>query len=184
MKLILYFLSGQIQDKTVGKAKLMKIEKVQQEQTSVEDKNEVKSDKSDSILDLIKPVNEIIQKLLREASVDHPSALSELLTIDSSDLIKVFRRIFTKTDDIEDSYRQLLKGVEEHGAAKFVEQFSDIEYNESDSLEKGYLQKLDNIFKNLMSKPGVLSKMDNSQIHQLYREYLTQVIRYLIFVPS
>ena len=69
-----------------------------------------------------------------------------------------------------------MKGVQELGAKKFIEQFSDTEVNESDSLEKGYLQKIEEIVKNMMSNPEVFSKMDNSKLHHLLKEYLTQVI--------
>lgn len=166
------FQNGQVKDKTVGTAKLMKIGRLQQEETSDREKNEIESD---SISDFLKPVNEIVQKLLREASVHHPSALSELLTVDSSDLIRVFRTLLTKTDDIEETYRQLLNGVEELGAKKFVEQFRDMEDHDSDSLGKEYFQKMDKIIKSMLSEPEVLKRMDNSQIHQLYKEYLTQI---------
>ena len=169
---------GQIKDKTVGTAKLMKIGRLQQEETSDHEKNEIESD---SISDFLKPVNEIVQKLLREASVHHPSALSELLTVDSSDLIRVFRTLFTKTDDIEETYRQLLNGIEELGAKKFVEQFSDMEVHDSDSLGKEYFQKMDKIIKSMISKPEVLRRMDNSQIRHLYKEYLTQVMERKFF---
>ena len=124
---------------------------------------------------IIQPANQIIQKVLKEAALHNQEVLSELLTVDPSDLIKVFRHIFFKTDDIEEAYRQILKGVEQLGAKTFIEQFSDIEVNESDSMEKGYLQKLDKIIKSMKSNPEVFSNMDNSKIHHLVKEYLTQV---------
>ena len=150
----------------------MNIGKLLNKETPVTDTE----DKFDDVLDLIKPINQIAQKAFLEAGENNPEALSELSKLDLSDLIKVFSSIFSKTNDIEDAYRQVLKGVQELGAKKFIEQFSDIEVNESDSLEKGYLQKLDKIIKNMMSNPEVFSKMDNSQLHHLVKEYLTQVI--------
>ena len=152
----------------------MNIGKLLQEELPFQDKND--KIQFDGISDFIKPVNEIFQKVLKEATLQNPQTLSELLTIDMSDLMRVFRSVFAETDDIEAAYRQVMKGVEELGAKKFVEQFSDIEVNESDSLEKGYLQKLEKIVKNMMSNPEVFSKMDNSKLHHLVKEYLTQVI--------
>ena len=133
-------------------------------------------DNVDGLLDMIKPINQVVQRAFLEAAKNNPEALPELSKIDLSDLIKVFSSIFSKTTDIEDAYRQVLKGVQEHGAKTFIEQFSDIEANESDSLEKGYLQKIEKIVKNMMSNPEVFSKMDNSKLHHLVKEYLTRVI--------
>ena len=160
----------------------MNIGKLLQEELPVQDKND--KIQFDGISDFIKPVNEIFQKVLKEATLQNPQTLSELLTIDMSDLMRVFRSVFAETDDIEAAYRQVMKGVEELGAKKFVEQFSDIEVNESDSLEKGYLQKLDKIIKNMMSNPEVFSKMDNSQLHYLVKEYLSQVMILYYLSPS
>ena len=133
-------------------------------------------DNVDGLLDMIKPINQVVQKAFIEAAKSNPEALSELSKVDLSDLIKVFSSIFSKTNDIEDAYRQVLKGVQELGAKKFIEQFSDIEVNESDSLERAYLQTVKETIKNLMLNPEVSSKMDNSQLHRLVREGLTQVI--------
>ena len=131
----------------------------------------------DGLLDMIKPINQVVQKAFLDAAKNNPEALSELSKVDLSDLIKVFSSIFSKTNDIEDAYRQVLKGVQELGAKKFVEQFSDIEVNESDSPEeKGYLPVLEKIVKSMKSNPEVFSKMDNSQLHHLVKEYLTEVI--------
>ena len=150
----------------------MNIGKLLKEETPVTDTE----DKFDDVLDLIKPINQIAQKAFLEAGENNPEALSELSKLDFSDLIKVFSSIFSKTNDIEDAYRQVLKGVQELGAKKFIEQFSDIEVNESDSLERGYLQTVKETIKKLMLNPEVSSKMDNSQLHRLVREGLTQVI--------
>ena len=163
------YVAGKIQEKTIGTAKLMNIGKLLKEETPVTDEN-------DGLLDMIKPINQVVQKAFLDAAKNNPEALSELSKVDLSDLIKVFSSIFSKTNDIEDAYRQVLKGVQELGAKKFIEQFSDTEVNESDSLEKGYLQKLEKIVKNMMSNPEVFSKMDNSKLHHLVKEYLTQVI--------
>lgn len=148
----------------------MNIGKLLKEETPETEKN------VDGLLDMIKPINQVVQKAFLKAAKNNPEALSELSKVDLSDLIKVFSSIFSKTNDIEDAYRQVLKGVQEHGAKTFIEQFSDIEVNESDSLEKGYLQKIEEIVKNMMSNPEVFSKMDNSKLHHLLKEYLTQVI--------
>ena len=121
-------------------------------------------------------INQVAQNAFREAAKHNPEALHELSKLDISDLIKVFSSIFSKTTDVEDAYRQLLKGVQELGAKKFIEQFSDIEVNESDSLERGYLQTVKETIKKLMLNPEVSSKMDNSQLHRLVREGLAQVI--------
>ena len=147
----------------------MNIGKLLKEETPVTDEN-------DGLLDMIKPINQVVQKAFLDAAKNNPEALSELSKVDLSDLIKVFSSIFSKTNDIEDAYRQVLKGVQELGAEKFIEQFSDTEVNESDSLEKGSLEKLEKIVKNMMSNPEVFSKMDNSKLHHLVKEYLTQVI--------
>ena len=152
----------------------MKIGKLLKEETPVTDTED--NVEFDGLNDMVEPFNQIAQKAFREAAKNNPESLSELSKLDLSDLIKVFSSIFSKTNDIEDAYRQVLKGVQELGAKKFVEQFSDIEVNESDSLEKGYLQKLEKIVKNMMSNPEVFSKMDNSKLHHLVKEYLTQVI--------
>ena len=165
---------GKIQEKTIGTAKLMNIGKLLEEETPVTETEE--NVKLDGLLNIIKPINQVVQKAFLDAAKNNPEALSELSKVDLSDLIKVFSSIFSKTNDIEDAYRQVLKGVQELGAKKFIEQFSDIEVNESDSLEKGYLQKLEKIVKNMMSNPEVFSKMDNSKLHHLVKEYLTQVI--------
>ena len=163
---------GKIQEKTIGTAKLMNIGKLLKEETPVTDENV----KFDGLLDMIKPINQVVQKAFLDAAKNNPEALSELSKLDLSDLIKVFSSIFSKTNDIEDAYRQVLKGVQELGAKKFIEQFSDTEINESDSLEKGSIQKLVKIVRNMMSNPEVFSKMDNSKLHHLVKEYLTQVI--------
>ena len=164
---------GKIQEKTIGTAKLMNIGKLLKEETPVTDENV----KFDGLLDMIKPINQVVQKAFLDAAKNNPEALSELSKLDLSDLIKVFSSIFSKTNDIEDAYRQVLKGVQELGAKKFVEQFSDIEVNESDSPEeKGYLQGLEKIVKSMKSNPEVFRKMDNSQLHHLVKEYLTEVI--------
>jgi len=167
------FKNGKMQEKTIGTAKLMNIGKLLEEKTPVTETEE--NVKLDGLSNIIKPINQVVQKAFLDAAKNNPEALSELSKVDLSDLIKVFSSIFSKTNDIEDAYRQVLKGVQELGAKKFIEQFSDIEVNESDSLEKGYLQKLEKIVKNMMSNPEVFSKMDNSKLHHLLKEYLTQI---------
>ena len=160
----------------------MNIGKLLKEETPVTDSED--NVEFDGLNDMVEPFNQIAQKAFREAAKNNPESLSELSKLDLSDLIKVFSSIYSKTTDVEDAYRQVLKGVQELGAKKFVEQFSDIEVNESDSLEKGYLQKLDKIIKNMMSNPEVFSKMDNSQLHHLVKEYLSQVMILYYLSPS
>ena len=162
---------GKIQEKTIGTAKISKL--LDEETPLIEPEGDVKSD---GLWDMMNNINQVAQNAFREAAKHNPEALHELSKLDISDLIKVFSSIFSKTTDVEDAYRQLLKGVQELGAKKFIEQFSDTEVNESDSLEKGYIEKLEKIVKNMMSNPEVFSKMDNSKLHHLVKEYLTQVI--------
>ena len=69
--------------------------------------------------------NEIVQNVINDITAENPHLVSELLSINFSDLIKIFNHLLSTSDSIENAYRKLFLGLEKYGATKLVEELSE-----------------------------------------------------------
>ena len=128
-----FVIGGTTREKTVGKVKLSKLGSDSDLLVSQNsDNTKQSSDKEESIdfenlqdiMAFLKPASEAAQKIVKELALEKPSVLSELVSVDFSELLVMFKYVFSTSDNIEDAYRKFFKSVEEHGAVKFSEQVS------------------------------------------------------------
>lgn len=155
-------LGGTSREKTVGKVKFSKIDsesdKVSQASESKQssDKGSIDLENLQDIMAFLKPASEAAQRIVKELALDKPKVLSELVSVDFSDLLVMFKYVFSTSDNIEDAYRKFFKSVEEHGAVKFSEQVSK------------HLQSQD-------SKPDkILNKENVEAFQQLLTDYMEE----------
>ena len=72
-----------------------------------------------NMIGFLRPASQAVQKTILE----NPKILPELLSMDFSDLLKMFQRIFVQSESIEEAYRTLFEGVSQLGLNKFIENY-------------------------------------------------------------
>jgi len=126
-----------------------------------------------NMISFLKPASEAVQKLIDETILRNPQVIQELLSIDFTDLLKVFQKIFSKSNSIEEAYRTLFEGVSQLGAAQFIENFYKTQKSK-DNKKDLRTEEIVNKFVSSMSVDGgnIADILGKDKINELVGEYI------------
>jgi len=126
-----------------------------------------------NMISFLRPASEAVQKLIDETTLTNPKVVQELLSIDFRDLLKVFQRIFLKSNSIEEAYRTLFEGVSQLGAEKFIENFYKTDKSK-DNKKDVQTEEIVNKFVSSMSSDGakIAEILGTEKINELVGEYI------------
>lgn len=126
-----------------------------------------------NMISFLKPASEAVQKLIEEITLRDPKVIQELLSIDFRDLLKVFQKIFLKSNSIEEAYRTLFEGVSQLGAEKFIENFSKTQKSKDNKIDLR-TDEIVNKFVSSMSGDGgkIADMLGTEKLNELVGEYI------------
>lgn len=126
-----------------------------------------------NMINFLKPASKAVEKVIKEITLENPEVLTELLSLDFTDLLKVFQRIFVQSNSIEEAYRTLFKGIGEKGADNFVKTVFASETSK-DSEKDNKVEEMVTKFVSTMSGDGknIAEILGDKKINELVAEYL------------
>jgi len=179
-------------ENNVGEAKIMKImeimniEDVDEDTIEGKDMDEFVDENTKmsykeipqfiNMISFLKSANEAVQKVIEEVTYNNPKVLSELLSIDFSDLLKVFQLIFVKSASIEEAYQTLFDGVGQMGATKFIDKTLEIEQSK-EQRQDSQVEEIVRQFVSILPEEGrnIADMLGSEKISKLVGEYLKNI---------
>ena len=159
-----YVLGEALVEKTVGKATLSKLGKVPETEDGG-DKDSIKPVVDHAsfkdIVAFLKPANDAVQAVIKDAALNNPNILKELISVNFSDLLKVFKYLLSHSESIENAYRKLFLGVEKFGAEQFVESvIRTLSNSEDDSSKKESLDSISQVISSYVEENKASAVME------------------------
>jgi len=125
------------------------------------------------MISFLKPASKAVEKVIKETTLENPEVLTELLSLDFADLLKVFQHIFVESNSIEEAYRTLFEGIIEKGAQNFVKTVLESE-NSKDVEKDNKVEDIVTKFVSTISGDGknIFETLSDKKINELVSEYL------------
>jgi len=129
-----------------------------------------------NMISFLKPASDAVQKVIEETTLKDPKVIQELLSIDFTDLLKVFQQIFVQSDSIEKAYRTLFEGVSQLGADRFIESFFK-KQNLKNNVRDLRAEELVTKFVSRMSNEGkkIAEMLGSEKLNELVGEYIRNI---------
>jgi len=129
-----------------------------------------------NMIGFLKNANDAVQKVIEEVTYKNPKVLSELLSIDFSDLLKVFQLIFVQSASMEEAYQTLFDGVGQMGATQFIDKTLETEQSK-EKRQDSQVEEIVKQFVSILPEEGrnIADMLGSEKISKLVGEYLKNI---------